>query len=89
MKTLMRFFAVMSALGVSSPAADKTLIDYFLPAPIRAPLTKDVWGAPNVLPRDSQTEKRTQPGGCVPGKLTIRRELLLAVDSGFLQLLEE
>jgi hypothetical protein len=51
-KTLMRLFAVMSALGASSPAADKTLIDYFLPTPIRGRLTKDVWGAPNVLPRD-------------------------------------
>jgi hypothetical protein len=51
-KTLIRLFAVMSALGASSPAADKTLIDYFLPTPIRGHLTKDVWGAPNVLPRD-------------------------------------
>ena len=52
LKTSMKLFAVMSILVASSPAADKTLIDYFLPAPIRARLTKDVWGAPNVLPRD-------------------------------------
>lgn len=32
--------------------ADKTLIDYFLPIPAQTKLTKDVWGADNVLPRD-------------------------------------
>ena len=52
MKTWMKLFAVLSTLGASSPAADKTLIDYFLPTPIRGQLTTDVWGAPNVLPRD-------------------------------------
>jgi hypothetical protein len=36
------------------PAAGKTLIDYFLPMPIRGSLSKDVWGAPDVLPRDVQ-----------------------------------
>jgi hypothetical protein len=30
----------------------KTFIDYFLPMPIHGSLTKDAWGAPNVLPRD-------------------------------------
>ncbi len=30
----------------------KTLIDYFLPMPLRAPLTKDVWGAEAVGARD-------------------------------------
>ena len=52
MKTWMKLFAVLSTLGASSPAADKTLIDYFLPTPIRGHLAADVWGAPNVLPRD-------------------------------------
>jgi len=51
-KTLIKVFAMMSALGVWAPAADKALIDYFLPMPIRGGLTKDVWGADNVLPRD-------------------------------------
>jgi hypothetical protein len=32
----------------------KTLIDYFLPTPIHTSLTKDVWGAPGVIPRDTQ-----------------------------------
>jgi hypothetical protein len=53
-KTFIKLFAVLSTLGASSPAADKTLIDYFLPTPIRGQLTKDVWGAPNVLPRDPE-----------------------------------
>jgi hypothetical protein len=53
-KTLLQLFAVVSTLGVSSPAADKTLIDYFLPTPIHGRLTMDAWGAPNVLPRDPQ-----------------------------------
>jgi hypothetical protein len=54
MKTSIRIFAVMSALGAWSAAADKTLIDYFLPAPVRGHLAADAWGAPNVLPRDPQ-----------------------------------
>jgi hypothetical protein len=54
MKTWFQILAAMSALGASSPAADKTLIDYFLPTPIRGHLAKDAWGAPNVLPRDPQ-----------------------------------
>jgi hypothetical protein len=33
-------------------AAEKTLIDYFLPIPIRSPLVSNVWGAPGVFPRD-------------------------------------
>src|SRR6516165_1405349 len=41
-----------SALGVSTPAAEKTLIDYFLPIPIRSALVSNVWGAPGVFPRD-------------------------------------
>ena len=54
MKTPIQLFAVLSTLGASSPAVDKTLIDYFLPAPIHGRLTKEAWGAPNVLPRDPQ-----------------------------------
>src|SRR5512137_1531164 len=53
MKTLSMLFAVMSfALVTSSRAADKTLIDYFLPIPIQSPLVSNVWGAPGVFPRD-------------------------------------
>jgi hypothetical protein len=40
------------ALGVSATAAEKTLIDYFLPIPIRSALVSNVWGAPGVFPRD-------------------------------------
>jgi hypothetical protein len=39
-------------VGVPSPAAAKTLIDYFLPTPIEAPLQSNVWGAAAVGPRD-------------------------------------
>jgi hypothetical protein len=53
-KTLIKLFAVITALGASSPAADKTLIDYFLPIPIHGHLAADAWGAANVLPRDPQ-----------------------------------
>lgn len=45
--TLMAF-----AAGTAAPAADKTMIDYFLPMPAHGPLTTNAWGAPNVLPRD-------------------------------------
>ncbi len=52
-KILWQVLALLAANGVSQ-AADKTLIDYFLPMPIQGHLTKDVWGAGNVLPRDPQ-----------------------------------
>ena len=48
----MKLLALMSALVVSSLAADKSLIDYFLPVPIHGQLSKEAWGAPDVLPRD-------------------------------------
>ncbi|HVS54070.1 MAG TPA: glycoside hydrolase family protein [Opitutaceae bacterium] len=38
----------------ASAASGKTFIDYFLPIPAHGPLSKDAWGAPNVLPRDPQ-----------------------------------
>ncbi|MCX6872345.1 MAG: chitobiase/beta-hexosaminidase C-terminal domain-containing protein [Verrucomicrobia bacterium] len=40
--------------GAPVPAAEKTLIDYFLPMPITEALSKDVWGAPEVGPRDAK-----------------------------------
>jgi hypothetical protein len=46
---------VCSAKGqapTTQQAPAKTLIDYFLPAPIVGKLSSDAWGAPNVLPRD-------------------------------------
>jgi len=61
LKTLIKLFAAVSALAASSPAADKTLIDYFLPMPIHGQLSKDAWGAPNVLPRDPQNVSKTPP----------------------------
>lgn len=42
------------ALGIASPAAEKTLIDYFLPMPVQGALTTNAWGAAGVLPRDPQ-----------------------------------
>src|SRR3982750_3943619 len=44
--------AMLSALAAMGSAADKTLIDYFLPTPVQGKLTKAAWGADNVLPRD-------------------------------------
>jgi hypothetical protein len=35
----------------AAPASGKTLINYFLPMQIHGSLTKDTWGADNVLPR--------------------------------------
>jgi hypothetical protein len=55
MKTLIKLLAVMSfTIGASAPAADKTLIDYFLPMPMVGSLETNVWGAPGVFPRDPQ-----------------------------------
>ena len=44
--------ALALATAVSTRAADKTLIDYFLPMPLVRPLATNAWGAPGVLPRD-------------------------------------
>ena len=50
---LIKLLPVVSMMiGASAPAADKTLIDYFLPIPITDSLSKDVWGAAEVGPRD-------------------------------------
>jgi hypothetical protein len=55
MRTLIKLFAVVSfTIGAWSRAADKTLIDYFLPTPIGGSLVSNVWGAPGVFPRDPQ-----------------------------------
>ena len=46
---------VLAAVAIGLPAAaqtPKTFIDYFLPAPIVAPLSTTVWGAASVGPRD-------------------------------------
>jgi hypothetical protein len=53
-RALLPVFALASALGNSAGAADKTLIDYFLPMPVRGSLTRNIWGADNVLPRDPE-----------------------------------
>jgi hypothetical protein len=53
MKTLTKLYVLIVLFIVaSSQAADKTLIDYFLPMPIESSLVSDVWGAPGVFPRD-------------------------------------
>src|SRR5947209_16798602 len=52
MQIFSKAFAVVSIIAASGFAADKTLIDYFLPMPVAGRLTKDIWGADNVLPRD-------------------------------------
>jgi hypothetical protein len=67
MKTLIKLLAAMSlTIGASSPAADKTLIDYFLPTPIVGSLVSNVWGAPGVFPRDPQNglEDQTMKQWC-------------------------
>ncbi len=42
--------------GTTAPAEakTKTFIDYFLPTPPHGALSRDAWGAPNVMPRDPQ-----------------------------------
>ena len=52
--SLLATVGLLGALVTASRAADKTLIDYFLPMTPQAPLTDKTWGAPNVLPRDVQ-----------------------------------
>jgi hypothetical protein len=52
--TRLLLLTVVLLCPVATPtrAAEKTLIDYFLPMPIRSPLVSNVWGAPGVFPRD-------------------------------------
>ena len=55
MTTLTKLLALFAcSIGGTSPAADKTLIEYFLPTPIIGSLVSNVWGAPGVFPRDPQ-----------------------------------
>jgi hypothetical protein len=53
-RILWQVLTLLPAVTGLSRAADKTLIDYFLPMPVQGRLTKDAWGAGNVLPRDPQ-----------------------------------
>lgn len=60
MKTLLKSCAAMAlAISYSSQAAEKTLIDYFLPMPVCGGLTTNIWGAPGVWPRDPQNVNDT------------------------------
>ena len=43
-----------TAQGQTQATTTKTFIDYFQPVPITSALSKDVWGAPAVGPRDPQ-----------------------------------
>jgi enterochelin esterase-like enzyme len=55
MNTIIPLCALMAlADGASTHAAEKTLVDYFLPMPIQSPLVSNVWGAAGVFPRDPQ-----------------------------------
>jgi hypothetical protein len=49
---LLALLASSSLAQSTQPAGSKTLMDYFLPTPIQGALSKDVWGAEKVLPRD-------------------------------------
>jgi hypothetical protein len=46
------FVAISCSTGVTAFAADKPMIDYFLPMPVHGRLTTNTWGASGVLPRD-------------------------------------
>lgn len=54
MKRNRKFLSLLAALWAlgEAAAAGKTLIDYFLPMPVVGRLTRETWGAGNVLPRD-------------------------------------
>jgi hypothetical protein len=54
MKSFLYGCALLLSVTGCAPAADKTLIDYFLPMPVAGKLTKEAWGADNVLPRDPE-----------------------------------
>lgn len=43
-----------TAPASTEPKTTKTYIDYFLPTPPHGELSREAWGAPNVLPRDPQ-----------------------------------
>ncbi len=61
MKTLILSLALMPLIAaVSSPAADKTLIDYFLPTPITGALTTNTWGARESFPAIPRTAWKTR-----------------------------
>ena len=58
-RTLLPFVAATAFVSTGfgqepKPAATKTFIDYFLPMPITGVLSKDVWGAREVGPRETR-----------------------------------
>ena len=53
-KIYMVLTAWLAFVVASTHGAEKSLIDYFQPMPIRGALVSNVWGAPGVFPRDPQ-----------------------------------
>src|SRR5438270_12624440 len=53
-RVFIRVIALLSIAVAAASAAEKTLIDYFLLMPIQGKLTREPWGAANVLPRDPE-----------------------------------
>ncbi|MFD2255217.1 glycoside hydrolase family protein [Luteolibacter algae] len=52
-KTLPALYVLSAICATSVAAAEKSLVDYFLPMEPQAPLVSEgIWGDPNVLPRD-------------------------------------
>jgi len=49
---LLAFPALAQSPGAASTPPPKTFINYFLPTPPHGALSRDAWGATNVLPRD-------------------------------------
>ncbi len=51
---LLTFPALAQSPGAASTSPPKTFINYFLPTPPHGELSRDAWGATNVLPRDTR-----------------------------------
>jgi hypothetical protein len=52
--SLLTFPALAQLPGAASMPPPKTFIDYFLTTPPHGDLSRDAWGATNVLPRDPE-----------------------------------
>ncbi len=76
MTTTIQLLTTICVVCSTSPAAAKTLFDYFQPTPIISKLTTGAWGASNAQPRDQDNglEDKTMKSYCYRDGRIIKAE---------------
>ncbi len=83
MARTIQLLTTICVVSSTSPAAAKTLFDYFQPTPIINKLTTGAWGASNVQPRDQDNglEDKTMKSYCYWDGRIIKKEGTITCDA--------